>query len=657
MTQRDATPTSEPIGEVVSDVTGMALSTEVSAEDDWRLDCPTCGANLTTAELFQTFRVCPACRRHFPLPARERLTLLVDPASFVETNAALASVDPLIFRDPLPFADRRAEAQERLSLPDAVITGTGAICGQTAVLVVLDFAYFGGNIGVVAGEKITLAMELAAARHRPLVAVCSGGAARTQEGMLSLVQLAKTAAAAARLHRAGVPFISVLTHPTTGGVYAGLANQADIIFAEPGARIGFSAAREASVEGRGDGGTNSAEFLLAHGAIDGVVERAELRATLGTLLDLFATRGTAQVDGPPTQTRAGIGPPVWEEAGFASHPDRPTALTYIGRLMSSFVELHGDRVAADDPALVCGIGRLAGMTVAVIAQERGRGDERERRRAGRMRPAGYRKALRMMRLAGHLELPLLALIDTPGPESGPEAEADGIGVVLAQALALLSVLPVPVVSVVIGEGGSAGALALAIGDRMLMQEHAVYSVVGAEGKGPLRLHQTNASAGDPSCLNLTARECLRLGVIDAVVPEPIPAAHADPDAAAAALQTAILRALAELGSTGPRRLVDARARKIRQLGQATAEGREATRHELRELIELQRDALARSLGDLRDRWEGRPRGLPTLPKLHMPRPDLAGRVAALRSNVGPGAKLVLHEKGEPPAVADEDRGE
>jgi acetyl-CoA carboxylase carboxyl transferase subunit beta len=325
--------------------------------------------------------------------------------------------------------------------------------------------------------------------------------------------------------------------------------------------------------------------------------------------------------------------------------------------MSAFVELHGDRVAADDPAVICGIGRLAGMTVALIAQERGRGGERERRRAGRMRPAGYRKALRLMRLAGHLELPLLALIDTPGVERGPDAEADGIGVVLAQSLALLSVLPVPIVSVVIGEGGSAGALALAVGDRMLMQEHAVYSVVCAEGKGPLRLHHTHAGEGDESCLNLTARECLRLGVIDAIVPEPSPAAHLDPDAAAIALQAAILRNLADLGGTGPRRLVDARARKISRLGQATAESRAATRHEVRELIDLQREALARSLGDLRGRWESRQRGLPSLPKLHMPRPDLASRVAAIRSTIGPASSVVLHEKGEPPAAADTDDNE
>jgi acyl-CoA carboxylase subunit beta len=645
---------------------------DAADEAQFDLDCPSCGAALGADETYRRYRVCPVCRRHFWLPARERLDLLIDRGTFAETNAELVSVDPLVFHDPLPLPDRLAEECERGGISDAVVTGVGQIGGQSAVVVVLDFAYLGGSIGILAGEKITLAMELAAARRLPLVAVCSGGAARTQEGILSLVQLAKTASAAARLHRDGLPFVSVLTHPTTGGIYAGFANQADVILAEPGAQIGFSAARQPVAAATTGSGTNSAEFLLDHGLVDDVVDRTRLRELLAALLDLFANRGVARPAAPlppvaPSNLRA------FEELILARHPERPTALDYLERTMSIFVELHGDRATGDDPALICGFGRLDGVTVAVIAQERGRGEQHPIRRGGRMVPAGYRKAARLMRLAGHLELPLVAFVDTPGARSGADDEAAGIGVALAQALGLMSILPIPIVSVLIGEAGSAGALALGVGDRILMQEHAVFSVVGPES--PL-YRETDRAAEAASSLKVTARDCLRLGVIDAVLAEPSPAAHANPGQAAAVVRMAIVQSLAELTGAAPRRLLDDRARKVRMLGQATPEGQEAARVELRELQELQR-SISRSLGDLRERWEGRQLALPNLPNLpnlpHLPSlptlrrinvhradiADFAGRLAATgRGVVRNQARGVRGRDpgidGDPPAAAKDD---
>ena len=634
------------------------------ADDD--LSCPACGVDLGGSERFATFRVCPRCHRHFPMPARERLRLLVDPDSFVETNAALVSVDPLVFRDLLPLPDRLAEARERAGatgpgggLGAAVVTGIGAIGGREAVLVVLDHAYLGGSIGLVAGEKVVLAMELAAARRLPLIALCAAGGARTEAGMLSLVQLAKTAAAATRLHRSGVPFVSLLAHPTTGGVYAGLANQADLILAEPGAQIGFGAGltRGPAVDPGAE--TNTAELLLTRGLVDAVVDRARLRNTLASLLGLFADRGAFRPAAQPPPLITAGHPSAWQAAGFARHPDRPTALDYVRRLIADFIELHGDRIAADDPAVVAGLGRLGGVPVAVVAQERGRGDDAARRNGGRAGPAGYRKAVRLMRLAGHLELPIVTLVDTPGAASGAEAEAGGIGLAVAQALGLMSILPVPIVSVVVGEGGGAGALALGVGDRILMQEHAVYSVTGPDAAAPVPYPGAEPDeTGERSTASskLTAGECRRLGIVDVVVPEPAPAAHADPEAAARLLGAALSHAHSELSGIGPRRLLDERARKVRGLGQTTPEGRELARREVRELQELQR-TLARSWGDLRERWEERQR---SRPRFHLPRPgralhrpdlaDLAGRLAA-RHGAG-GAR----SRGRSDREADGDAG-
>ena len=598
-------------------------------QDDSALPCPVCGADLAADMLFETLRLCSSCRRHFALPARERLALLVEPGSFNETNAALVSVDPIVFHDQFPFPDRQAEARGRVELPDAVITGIGTVCGQFAVLIALDCAYLGGSIGVVASEKLVLAMELALTRCLPVVALCSGGGVRTREGMLALAQLAKTTAAATRLHRAGVPFVAVLTHPTQGGVYIGLANQADIILAEPAAHIGLRAGGQPAPPGVDP---QTSESLLQQGLIDAIVDRERLRETVGTLLGLFGRRGTPHSAVAPPSPGTQASAPTWQVLAMSRHPDRPTSLTYVHRLIDDFVEIHGDRVSGDDPAMICGLGRLDGLAVMVVAQERGSGTDRATRQDGRVGPSGYRKACRALRLAGHLDLPVLTLIDTPGAASDAAAEAGGVGLAISQTLGLMRMLPVPIVAAVIGEAGGAGALALAVGDRVLLQERAVYSVAGAGGDGSPSFPD-GARLGAPAVpAPLTARECHRLGVIDTIVAEPAPAAHVDPDAAARLLRMALVQALAEVSAVGTRRLLDDRARRSRHVGQASPGGQEAARHELRELQELQR-TVARSLSDLRGRWGTRSRGRPRLP-LHLHRPDLAdlaARLAARRS--------------------------
>jgi acetyl-CoA carboxylase carboxyl transferase alpha subunit len=270
--------------------------------------------------------------------------------------------------------------------------------------------------------------------------------------------------------------------------------------------------------------------------------------------------------------------------------------------MPQFVELHGDRVFGDDAAVVAGIGDLAGITVCAIGQERGHGDPL--RNGGHLKPEGFRKAARIMRLAAELRLPLLTFIDTPGAHLDYESEARGLAGALSSCLANMSVLPVPIVSVVIGEGGSGPALALGVADRILMQEHAVYSVIAPEGAAAI-VHRDAARAQDiADALKITAYDCLVLGVVDAVVPEPENGAHADPDYAALLLRGEIVSSLVELRRRDPRRLVDERFRKFRRMGEfqrlvEAADGQRA---------EALRTAWKRaygSLGQLRERWPRR----------------------------------------------------
>jgi acetyl-CoA carboxylase carboxyl transferase subunit beta len=256
--------------------------------DAWT-KCPKCDHQLFNRQLERNQRVCPTCGHHFRLSARERIELLLDPGTFVERDAGLIAGDPLGFVDSKPYPERLEASRLRSGLPEAAIWGTGRIEGQPVAIGLFDFRFMGGSMGSVVGEKIARCFEGALAERIPAVVVSASGGARMQEGTISLLQLAKTTAALRRLNEAGIPFISVLTDPTTGGVLASFASLGDVILAEPGALIGFAGARVASgtVGEELPDGFQSAERLLGNGFIDAIVHRSQLRATVGRLVRLL----------------------------------------------------------------------------------------------------------------------------------------------------------------------------------------------------------------------------------------------------------------------------------------------------------------------------------------------------------------------------------
>lgn len=520
--------------------------------------------------------------------------MLVDHGSFNETAANVVVPDPPWFAQMEPYRERLAQARDKTGLGEAVITGVGRINGKGAVLAVFDFDFMGGSMGSAVGEKVTRAIELALRRRLPFISVAASGGARMQEGMLSLVQMAKTTAAAVQLRQRGLPFISVLADPTTGGVYAGYASQGDVILAEPGARIGFVGPRVIEqVTGRlAATEAQTAKSLFEHGMVDAVMDRGRLRNLLATLLQLFdnpyrLTQRSEDLYCPEPQPP----PSAWEAVQLARHDERPTACDYMQRIMPQFVELHGDRLRGDDPALVGGIGDVGGITVIVIAEERGRGDDRTFRNGGRLRPEGFRKAARLMRLAAALRLPVVTLIDTPGPYVDFDTEAAGLAQSISACIATMSILPVPTIAAVIGEGGSGGALALGVADRVMMQENAVYSVMAPEGAAAILYHDAQRAQQVAEALGLTAADCRRLGVIDTVVPEPAGGAHQDPDYAALLLKNFIVDALVDLRGKPAGRLVQQRFRKFRRMGRRDAQLPEVVSREVEDLQRLLGDTL------------------------------------------------------------------
>ncbi|MFF3852388.1 acetyl-CoA carboxylase carboxyl transferase subunit alpha [Micromonospora sp. NPDC002575] len=561
--------------------------------------CAGCAALLYRRRLRRNLDVCPECGAHARLGAPERLRQLVDPGSFAALPDRPGDVDPIGFVDVLPYPHRLTAAREGTGLPEAVVCGTARLGGHPVALAVMDFRFLGGSLGCVAGELVARTADRALADGVPLIVVTASGGARMQEGALSLMQMVTVSQAVAQLREAGLLTVSVLTDPTYGAVAASFATNTDLVLAESGARMGFAGPRVVrQVTGRDlPDGFQSADFLLRHGQVDMVVPRPALRARLVALLAAARAgrravlrreparllprqpAGASPATGRPATRRPAIGPApagsggaagdAWGTVGIARHPGRPTALDYLATAFDGFVELHGDRLGADCPAVVGGLARLGDRHLVVVGHQKGHTTaELTARNFGMASPAGHRKALRLMRLAARLGLPVVTLVDTPGADPGVAAEMQGQAAAIAENILTMSGLPVPVVAVVTGEGGSGGALALAVADRVLMLQHAVYSVISPEGCAAVLWPDSSAAPQAARALRLTAPDLCALGIADDIVPEPVPAAHADPAAAGELLRRAVLAHLTPLLDVPAAALVRRRRQRFRRFGAA-----------------------------------------------------------------------------------------
>ena len=538
---------------------------------------------------------------------------------------------------------------------DAAVWGTGTVGGTAIALCVMDFGFMGGSMGAVVGEKVTRAAEHALAARVPLVVVSASGGARMQEGTLALMQLAKTLAAIERLRPAGVPFVSILSDPTTGGVFASFAAVGDVNIAEPDALIGFAGARvtAGTIAAELPPGFQRSEFLFEHGFVDRIVARPELRDELAGLLRLLPVRGSLASAEPSDgdlsafrplsflssiagrvgelATGDGIGgatdpapavastsadglsagavadrttaslagvetdrDDVWARVQLARNLRRPRTLEFVAAMADEFIELHGDRLYGDDEAIVAGLARMDGRRVVVIGQQKGADTEENiRRNFGMPHPEGYRKAMRVMELAERTGLPIVTFVDVPGAYPGPESEERGIAEAIARSIALMTRLRTPIVSVITGEGGSGGAIAIAVGDVVVALENAVYSVISPEGCASILWRTSDEAATAAAAMRMSAADQHALGVVDIVVPEPGEGAHAEPEETAKTLRAIVLDRLDALAALSMDELVEARYRRYRALGAYT----EAAESDIPERVDR---SLADRLRDLLD---------------------------------------------------------
>lgn len=484
--------------------------------------CNKCGAAIIAEEVKRDGYICPKCGGYFRVHAYRRIQMVADPDTFEEWDHDLTGGNPMHYRG---YEEKVHALQEKTGLQEAVVTGKCRINGKETVLAVCDGRFMMSSMGWAVGEKITRAVENATEKRLPVIIFACSGGARMQEGITSLMQMAKTSAALKRHSDAGLLYVSVLTEPTTGGVTASFAMLGDVILAEPGALIGFAGPRviEQTIHQKLPKGFQRAEFLLEHGFVDDIVKRENLKETLGKILTFHEKGDLVPGQNQLECSHIGNAPflSAWERVQLSRKMDRPSGSDYIEALFDDFTEFHGDRTYGDDKAIIGGIASFHGMPVTVIAQQKGNNTkENIYHNFGMPMPEGYRKALRLMKQAEKFHRPVICFVDTPGAFCGVEAEERGQGEAIARNLMELSGLKTPVLSIVTGEGGSGGALALAAGDQVWMLENSVYSVLSPEGFASILWKDSTRAEEAAEVMKLTATDLYQKGIIEEMIPEP-----------------------------------------------------------------------------------------------------------------------------------------
>ena len=512
--------------------------------------CNKCGAAIIAEDVKQGYYICPKCGGYFRVHAYRRIQMVIDEGTFEEWNQDLIGGNPVNYKG---YPEKVQALQEKTGLKEAVVTGKGKINGRDTVIAVCDGRFLMASMGWAVGEKITRAVERATEEKLPVIIFACSGGARMQEGITSLMQMAKTSAALERHSKAGLLYVSVLTEPTTGGVTASFAMLGDIILAEPGALIGFAGPRviEQTLRQKLPKGFQRAEFLVEHGFVDDIVRRENLKETLGKILEIHAVSWKTEnrirtdaaelhhADYPGSDSEnltndkcdsdrgdsnpAGINPylTAWDRVQISRKIDRPSGSDYIEALFTDFMEFHGDRNYGDDKAIIGGIAKFHGKPVTVIVQEKGTNTkENIAHNFGMPMPEGYRKALRLMKQAEKFHRPVICFVDTPGAFCGIAAEERGQGEAIARNLWELAGLKTPVLSIVTGEGGSGGALALAAGDQVWMLENSIYSILSPEGFASILWKDSTKAKEAAAVMKLTASDLYEKGIIEQVIPEP-----------------------------------------------------------------------------------------------------------------------------------------
>ncbi|MFG2469601.1 carboxyl transferase domain-containing protein [Streptomyces canus] len=442
--------------------------------------------------------------------AREIVTLVSDDFSEIPYPARQSKPDgPLAWQG---YDASRARAAERTGEQESVICGTARVEGTRAVLIAFEFGFLGGSLGERTGDRLEAAYTYAREHRLPVVPLVATGGSRMQEGMLALTQLQRVARQSALTREAGLPQIAVLRDPTTGGGWATLGAGADVILALPGSQVGFAGSRVRPPDA--DPSAYTAEAQVSAGAADAVVRPEELRRTLGMWLRLLTGRSASATDAPTdghTTEPAPVPAPLgttglpatgWDAVRRARSGGRPRAVAYLDAYFTHRAAISGDRCGGVDPGMLCGFGERGGRTIAYAAQT-----------GTATRPAGYRTATRLIRLAERLGIPVLTLVDTPGAANDAEAERQGAGAAIADLFTTVASARTPITTLLIGEGGSGGALALAAPGATYATPDSYFSVIAPELAAAILKRPREEVEATADQLRIRPQDLVELGVI------------------------------------------------------------------------------------------------------------------------------------------------
>lgn len=493
------------------------------------IKCPKCKKEISRKKAMRKKYVCYECGSYFRVKTNNRIRMVADYGTFEPWFADMPIKNPLDFPD---YENKIKEARDKTGLNEAFTVGKATIFGEPCVIGICDSRFMMSSMGYNVGEKVTAAFERATEMRLPVFLFCCSGGARMQEGIVSLMQMAKTSGAVKRHSESGNLYCSILTDPTTGGVTASFAMLGDVILAEPGALVGFAGPRviKQTIGQDLPEGFQTAEFLASHGIIDGVVQREDLKKVMYHMImshkynDSYANfvKNEEYKVNEIVKERAAKSKPLtaWQKIKESRSPERPSAMDYIDNIFDYFIEAHGDRRSGDDGAIVGGYAFLDGQPVTVIAEYKGRTpQEYPERNFGMPNPEGYRKAMRLMEEAERFHRPIINFVNTPGAFPGIEAEERGQGEAIARNLYGMSGLKVPVLSILIGEGGSGGALALAVGNEVWILENATYSILSPEGFASILWKDSSRAEEASEVMKITADNLKELGIVERIIPE------------------------------------------------------------------------------------------------------------------------------------------
>jgi acyl-CoA carboxylase subunit beta len=493
------------------------------------------------------------------LTARQMIGVVADNGTWQSWDEALPDV-----ATDAEYADELACARTKTGLDEAVLTGSASVRGRRVAMLVCDFRFLGGSIGVAAGQRLTTAIRRATAERLPLLALPTSGGTRMQEGTTAFLQMVRIAAAVTDHKAARLPYIVYLRHPTTGGVFASWGSLGHLTLAEPGALIGFLGPRvyEALYRSPFPDGVQTAENLYRRGLVDAVCRPDELAVIVARALDIIVEPPRAErvVSGRDRAPGAGD-QPAWTSILASRHPRRPGVRELLSVAATQVVPLHGTGEGEVDPGLIVALARFGNVSCVLLGQDR------LAQQNASIGPAALRQARRGMRLASELGLPLVSVIDTPGGELSRAAEEGGIATEIARCIADMITIDVPTVSVLLGEGTGGAALALFPADRALGAVHGWLSPLPPEGASAILHHTTQRAADMAARQGVRSADLLASGALDGIIGE-YPDARSEPAQFCSRVAAAIRRELASLQAADPATRLCRRTQRFERLAES-----------------------------------------------------------------------------------------